>query len=247
MALSTFVEPSWVWRGVGAALGRSHRVFALDLPPFGYSERDGRYTLHDWIELVRGFDRKLGLGAPIVVGHSLGAAVAVGLALDHPRDVGRIVLLDGDALSGGAPGWVAHLLVDPFFTSAYRLVTGSDWIFRRALRDALGPRHPAVGRAFLREWKRPFRVSGSEHAYRKLLSYGIQGFRLGDLRSVRSTPALVLWGADDTVDPVSAGRRSARALHARFVLLPRTGHLSMLGDPAGLARAVGAFASESVR
>src|SRR3954451_7138295 len=39
-------EPSWVWHEVGPLLARAgHRVYALDLPPFGYSERRGPYTL----------------------------------------------------------------------------------------------------------------------------------------------------------------------------------------------------------
>ena len=59
---------------------------------------------------------------------------------------GGIVLLDGDALpGGGGPGWATHLLQPPWFTSVYRVVTGSDWIFRRTLRDAWGP-HAAPAR-----------------------------------------------------------------------------------------------------
>jgi len=39
-------ESSWVWHDVGPLLARAgHRVYALDLPPFGYSERRGPYTL----------------------------------------------------------------------------------------------------------------------------------------------------------------------------------------------------------
>lgn len=49
----------------------------------------------------------------------------------------RIVLLDGDALpEGGDPTWLSALLVPPWFTSAYRLVTGSDFVFRRVLHAA---------------------------------------------------------------------------------------------------------------
>jgi pimeloyl-ACP methyl ester carboxylesterase len=74
-----------------------------------------------------------------------------------------------------------------------------------------------------------------------MLQYGIQGFRLAQLRSVR-VPALVLWGARDTVDAVPAGRRSARALRAPFHLLAGSGHLSMLAAPNAIARIVDSFA-----
>jgi pimeloyl-ACP methyl ester carboxylesterase len=74
-----------------------------------------------------------------------------------------------------------------------------------------------------------------------MLQYGIQGFHLAQLRAVR-VPALVLWGAHDTVDQVAAGRRSAHALHAPFDLVAGAGHLSMLGAPGAIAGAIERFA-----
>jgi pimeloyl-ACP methyl ester carboxylesterase len=37
---------------------------------------------------------------------------------------------------------------------------------------------------------------------------------------------------------VPAGRKSAAALRSRFVLVPRAGHLSMLGNPRAVAAAI---------
>ncbi len=87
--LGGFVVPSSVWDGVGKRLARDHRVFALDLPPFGYTERRGPYTLRLWIDLVRAFERRLGLHHPVLVGHSLGAAVVVADALWQRRALSR--------------------------------------------------------------------------------------------------------------------------------------------------------------
>jgi pimeloyl-ACP methyl ester carboxylesterase len=240
--LGGFIVPSSVWDGVGARLGRDHRVFALDLPPFGYTERRGPYTLRGWIDLVRAFEARFDLHHSVLVGHSLGAAVVVADALWHPGDPKGIVLVDGDAISaGGAPSWVSKLLVGPWFTSVYRIATSSDWIFRRGLSGAY-PRHPPFTREFLDEWERPFKVQGTLDAFRSMLQYGIQGFQLAQLRAVR-VPALVLWGAHDTVDSVSAGRRSAQALRAPFHLLASAGHLSMLAAPGAIARTVDSFAA----
>jgi pimeloyl-ACP methyl ester carboxylesterase len=233
-----FAEASWVWNRVGPLLARRHRVFAIDLPPFGYSQRRGPYTESAWVGLLRAFDRRLGIVRPVVVGHSLGAGVAVAYALWHPREIHGIVLLDGDALgSGGGPRWLSHLLVPPWYTAVYRLATGSDWIVRRALASAYGPHSPRPRAAEIERWQRPFRVDGTEAAFRSLLGNGLQGFRLADLRGVR-VPRLVVWGAEDHVDEVSAGRASARALGARFVLVPLAGHLSMLANPRAVAAAI---------
>ena len=134
---------------------------------------------------------------------------------------------------------MSKLLVGPWFTSVYRIATSSDWIFRRGLASAY-PGHPSFTREFLEEWERPFKVQGTLAAFRATLQYGIQGFHLAQLRAVR-VPALVLWGAHDTVDSVSAGRRSAQELRAPFHLLADAGHLSMLASPAAIARLVDSF------
>jgi pimeloyl-ACP methyl ester carboxylesterase len=237
--LSGFAEPSWVWRRVGAALGRTHRVFALDLPPFGFSQRRGPYTLARWSELVRGFEEQAHLSRPVLVGHSLGAAVAVRTALTGPAAAAGIVLLDGDALPGNGPGWLAKLLLPPWYTTLFRIATSSDWLVRRVLHDAW-PHSPPLTHALLSQFEQPFRVQGTDSAFRSLLGYGIQGVSSDELRRFRGR-RLVIWGADDTVDGVAAGRRTAALLHARFVLLPAAGHLSMLGAPIRIVRAIDTF------
>jgi pimeloyl-ACP methyl ester carboxylesterase len=236
--LSGFIEPSWVWNDVGRILGRTHRVYALDLPPFGFSERRGPYTLAHWTQLVEGFETALGIDRPLLVGHSLGAAVAVSAAVESPRRTTGIVLLDGDALpGGGGPGFLTDLLVPPWYTSAYRLVTGSDWIFRRGLRSAWGSRPPPFTNAFVDAWQEPFRVSGTAAAFRSMLGDGVQGVSAGTLARV-AVPRLVVWGSEDHVDSVAAGRRTAGMLHTRFVEIPGAGHLSMLAAPAAVAHAI---------
>lgn len=229
-------EPAWVWHEVGPLLARAgHRVFALDLPPFGYSQRRGPYTMAGWLQLLRGFERRLGLAHPILVGHSLGAGVAAAEGLAHPRATSGIVLLDGDALAfGGNHGWLSDLLVYPYDTALYRIITGSDWIVGRVFRNAWGPDPPAPSHATLAQFERPFRVEGTEAALEELLAGGIPGLTLDQLSRVR-VPRAVIWGADDTVDSVASGRTTATALHTRIQTIPGAGHLSMLARPRATA------------
>jgi len=232
--LSGFIEPSWVWHAVGPLLAHRHRVYALDLPPFGYSQRRGPFTIAHWSQLVEAFDRRLGIRKPVLVGHSLGAAVAVSIAAQAPDTVAGIVLLDGDALPGGGPGWLSHLLVPPWYTTLYRLATGWDWLFRKGLRGAWGAGTPPFTAAFIDEWQRPFRVSGTAAAFASMLGNGIQGVSVPVLSHVH-VPTLVAWGSHDTVDSVSAGRRTAKLMQAPFVELAGAGHLSMLARPGLVA------------
>jgi pimeloyl-ACP methyl ester carboxylesterase len=239
-----FIEAADVWRRVAPQLARGHSVYALDLPPFGYSQRKGPYLLSTWIDEVEGFEAALHIVRPTLVGHSLGAAVVVGEALRRPRALRSIVLLDGDALGGGtAPGWLVSLAIDPYYTALYRVITGSDAIFRAGLKQAYGPDAPPISDADVQRWQRPFEVAGTAQAFKQLIAHGIQGWKLADLTHVhvRST---VIWGAHDTTDSVSAGRASAKALGAPFSLIPRAGHLSMLTDPRLVARAIADAATQ---
>ena len=238
-----FVEASWVWNRVGPLLAAKHRVYALDLPPFGYSERRGSYSLASWVDIVHGFAQRLGIQRPVIVGHSLGAAVAVGYARKYGAAQSGIVLLDGDALStGGGGSWLRRFLVDPFYTSIFRMLSLSDWVARQALKEAYGHFLPPLDSAAIDRWQRPLEVAGTRQAFHKLLGYGIQGYRLSDLGTTHAR-ALVVWGADDTVDSPEAGRDSARALDAPFVTIPEAPHLSMLVQPGKVAAAITRFAS----
>jgi pimeloyl-ACP methyl ester carboxylesterase len=232
-------EPSWVWHRTGRLLARAgHRVFALDLPPFGYTQRRGPYTLAGWSALVRGFDRRLGLRRPLVVGHSLGAGVAVALALRDPRSVGGIVLLDGDALPvGHGLGWAASLLVWPWYPALYDLLTSQDFLIRRVLQNAWGSTRPKLTHSIVAVFERPFRVRGSVGAFQELLRGGVPGVSIAQLRQVR-VPRAVVWGAHDDVDSIGAGRRTAAALGVPLRVVPGAAHLSMLGNPEGVAKEI---------
>ncbi len=71
------------------------RVILMDRPGSGYSTRARGATgrLREQAATVAEFIRKLGLQRPLLVGHSLGGAVALGVALDHPEVVRGLALI----------------------------------------------------------------------------------------------------------------------------------------------------------
>lgn len=232
-------EPTWVWHAVGPRLAAAgHRVFAIDLPPFGYTQRNVQPSLQGWLPLLHGFERRLGIERPLLVGHSLGAGVAAAEALARPRAVGGIVLLDGDALPfGGGRSWVAHLFAYPWFDAAVRLVTSSDYVVGRVVRNAWGPGAPKLPHRTLLQFEKPFRVTGTVSELRALAARGLPGVSLKGLATI-TVPRAVVWGANDTVDSVASGRASAAALGVSLELVPGAGHLSMLAQPARVARRI---------
>ncbi len=71
------------------------RVIIVDRPACGYSERpDGAPAdLTAQAATLAKFMRALGLKQPLVVGHSLGGALSLAIALDHPDCAGALALI----------------------------------------------------------------------------------------------------------------------------------------------------------
>ncbi len=87
------------WVGTLAALSHRYSLYAPDLLGFGLSDRtkDG-YYLSDFTEFILGFIETLGLEHPVLVGHSLGGRLCLGVALRHPEKVRKLVLVDASGL-----------------------------------------------------------------------------------------------------------------------------------------------------
>ncbi len=72
-----------------------YRVVALDQRGFGQSDQPpGEYSIEAFADDAAWLCRELGLHRPVVVGHSLGGAVALALAGRHPELPGAIALCD---------------------------------------------------------------------------------------------------------------------------------------------------------
>jgi pimeloyl-ACP methyl ester carboxylesterase len=76
-------------------LANDFRVILVDRPGAGYSIRpdDAPVTLTAQAKTIATLVRRLELKQPLVVGHSLGGAVSLAIALDHPDCAGALALL----------------------------------------------------------------------------------------------------------------------------------------------------------
>ena len=104
-----------------AALASSHRVIGVDLPGHGASDAPPRdYGVPALMTDVAWLCDHLGLERPVVIGHSLGGAIAIRLAGERPERVAAAVALD--TTIGPAPetrrAWAA--LVDALATPDFR-------------------------------------------------------------------------------------------------------------------------------
>jgi pimeloyl-ACP methyl ester carboxylesterase len=81
--------------GMIEPLARNFRVVAIDRPAAGYSTRDpgAAADLPAQASTLAALIDKLDLDKPLVVGHSLGGAIALALAIHHPERVGGLALI----------------------------------------------------------------------------------------------------------------------------------------------------------
>jgi len=97
---------SWrYWVPAMQYLSGTYRGYALDLWGFGDSGKDAtKYGLREQITLLYQFFERLGIPKAVLVGHSLGAAVVVGFAREHPQRAHRLMLISPPLTDMGGLG-----------------------------------------------------------------------------------------------------------------------------------------------
>ncbi|MBI4003373.1 MAG: alpha/beta hydrolase, partial [Nitrospira defluvii] len=197
----------WQWEYQQLPLAAHFRVITPDLIGSGLSDKpDLDYRPEDLIESVRGLMDRLGLSTATLVGNSMGAGVAIGMALTHPQRVDRLVLIDG------LPDHVRERLASPLMQRAVNtrlpvwLARLGNWLFPGTGTDAVlkeivfdhGLLTPAVLDRSNRNRRHPGIVAPLL-SIRDSLPLWEQHFatRLNEIR--HST--LILWGEQDRLFP----------------------------------------------
>lgn len=86
------------WDTLADALSPAHRLLAVDLRGRGRSGRPATgYSVAAHVRDLMGVLDGLGLARAVLMGHSLGAFIALVAAAEHPERVERLVLVDGGA------------------------------------------------------------------------------------------------------------------------------------------------------
>jgi pimeloyl-ACP methyl ester carboxylesterase len=97
---------SWrYWMRTMEALAPDYRTYAMDLWGFGDSDKSKeRYSVADYTTLIYDFMDQLGIAKASLVGHSLGAVVALHFATEYPSLVSRLAIVSlpvtSDAING---------------------------------------------------------------------------------------------------------------------------------------------------
>jgi pimeloyl-ACP methyl ester carboxylesterase len=200
-------------------------VYALDLPGHGQSSGAGRRTIGEYVAVLVSFLEALHLADAVIVGHSMGGAVALEMALSHPERVRGLVLVGSGARLRVAPAILQGLLDD--FEGMVKHI--SDWVYGPSVPDEL----KRLSQELLAETS-PTVMHGD---FLACDAFDVVA-RLGEIRA----PTLVITGAADRMTPVKYARFLAQNIRgAQLVLLEDAGHMVMLERPQEVAEAVARF------
>lgn len=103
LALHGWADSAATWHSLTQAIGAEFSVYAVDLLGHGASSRPtepARHAMERAVADMRVVLDELGLAAPYVLGHSMGARIGLGLALAAPERCGAL-LLEAAAPGGG--------------------------------------------------------------------------------------------------------------------------------------------------
>jgi len=238
--------------GLMQRLAVSHRVIAFDRPGFGYSARPrGHFwTARRQAALIHKALAALGVDRPIVVGHSWGTLVALELALDHPLDVGALVLLSGYfypsprfdialAVPNATPllGDVLNHTIAPPLTKALAPLL---------LRKIFTP--SAVPERFRRGFPLDLALRpGQLHAMAQDTTLMLPAAMTAQRRYRDLTaPAMIMAGdGDRIVDPTAQSLRLARELGAAVEIVTGAGHMIHYDAPEQIAAAIERLAQKA--
>lgn len=200
-------------------------VYALDLPGHGRSQLPGCHTVAEYAAVVGRFMAQQQLSRVVLVGHSMGGAVALRLALDAAPGIVGLVLAGTGARLRVAPAILDGILSD--YAAVADLLVNAYWqpdtppaIKERSKQNLLAV-DPTV-------------ALGDFEACN---TFDVRG-QLGQIQ----LPTLVIGSDADPLTPLKYSQYLAAEIpHARLVTLPAAGHMLLLSQPTAAATAITAF------
>lgn len=235
------------WRKVFEPLSGFGRVIAPDLPGFGRSDKPKRaYQLEFYANTMAALLQSLNVSNAVLVGNSMGAAVAVRLALRRPDLVERLVVVDGPPVRGKLNKAQMMFAIPGQGERIYKGFRAS----QDAAYDSLRPYYgdlaslPEADQTFLRErvWDRVWsddQCRAYLSTFRWMLVEGLQGHpKHSDLNTLRM-PTHIIWGDTDRAIPLEAAQLLQGWMpQSQLSIIANCGHLPQQEKPAELVRLI---------
>ncbi|MBR1226225.1 MULTISPECIES: alpha/beta fold hydrolase [unclassified Bradyrhizobium] len=231
---------SELWRhttGVLAAAG--FRVIALDLPPFGFSDRPGSYTRKDQAARINDVLVNLKAKPAIIVGHSFGAGAATELVMRYPDRARGLVLVDAALGLTVAPSEAPWIIQPKWIREILVSLTITNPVATKTLLESLIEKKERALPEFVAILQRPTTQRDTTPDIADWLYYFLGADRdaiSADRRAYARVklPVAILWGDKDNTTPVEQALdlRTLLPPETTLTLLPGLGHIPQIEDPA---------------
>ena len=198
-----------------------YQVYALDLPGHGRSGGRGQQSILAYSRALLKWLQDMDINQGIIVGHSMGGAIALGLALDFPEHVHSLVLIGAGARLRVAPQFIESTASSTTFYNAVELISAKSFAAQTSPRlielaaNRMAETRPTVLHAdFL----------------------ACDAFDVTERVAQIVQPTLVVCGSEDQMTPLRSSQFLAGAIPAaRLEIIPATGHMVMLENPQEVA------------
>lgn len=242
----------WQWEHQQHALPQHFRTLTLDLPGSGLSDKpDIDYLPDQMLDFCIGFMDALEISQATVVGNSMGAGLAIGMALTHPARIDKLVLIDG------LPSHVKAKLTSRSFRQALEsrapswLVSFGNWLFgglvtESVLKEIVHDHRlltPAVIERSNRNRRRPGIIKPLMAVRNALPSWEADfAPRLSSI----AHPTMIIWGEYDRLFPMAVGEELHHRIRgSTFVRVPDAGHMPQWERPDLVNRSLIAYIQPS--
>ena len=203
-------------------------IYIVDLPGHGRSAPPGRTSIADYAADIIAFTEAVGISQAVIVGHSMGGAIAQQIAWQRPSNLAAIILL-----GTGAKMPVTDLILDGLLTDFPKTV---DLITKFAWHKEAADVFTAVARQHTLDTD-PLVVHGDFSA--------CNDFDFRDRLAQISTPTLVIGGDTDKMMPLKNSRFLADHIpNAQLVVIANAGHYMMTEKTASVSKAIVAFLNQ---
>ncbi|MGG3624886.1 alpha/beta hydrolase [Bacillus gobiensis] len=236
-----FLSSTFSFRRLIPLLKKDFNLIAVDLPPFGRSEKSKKfiYSYKNMAELVLELIQLLNIENPILVGHSMGGQISLYAAKQRPDLIKKVVLLCSSGyLKKSHPSLIFGTHVPYFYLYIKR------WISKQGvLKNLANVVHDRslIDQEMIEGYMKPFLDDQIFMAMTRLIRHREGDLSTTDLKSIE-TPSLLIWGEEDKVVPIQIGQRLHGDLQdSRFYSLKKTGHLVPEENPNYVSEKIANF------
>lgn len=235
---------SEIWKPAMTILAdKGFHVIALDLPPFGFSQKPETlvYGTHDQAQRILGVLDALHIDRATLVGHSFGSRATLAAVLQAPTRIRSLVLVDAaidvNPPTATGPSLISALLaVRPLRNSIVATLVTNPLVTRQLIRMLIFRKEAATDDQ-VRIMQQPMVVRETTNRLGEwLLAFiGPDDTPFASLLPSKdlTMPILLLWGEQDFLTPLEQGKHLASLLPtAELVTLKGVGHIPHIEDPA---------------